>query len=82
MSSLHETGTSFTTATTTLPTPTNAHATSFFSTPLLLIFVFPLNNGKWLISTHTHPIDKNGVPKEAQDNALSNGISADRQIPP
>ena len=31
---------------------------------------------------HTRAIDKSGEPKEAQDNALSNGISADRQIPP
>jgi hypothetical protein len=34
------------------------------------------------ISKHTGAIDKSGVPKEAQDNALSDGIGADCQIPP
>jgi hypothetical protein len=42
----------------------------------------PLNHSNGCISAHTCAIDKNGVPKEAQDDALSDGISADRQIPP
>ena len=42
----------------------------------------PLNHRNGCISAHTRAIDKSGVPKEAQDNALSDGISADRQIPP
>jgi hypothetical protein len=42
----------------------------------------PLNNRNGCISTYTHATDKSGVPKEAQDDALSDGISADRQIPP
>ena len=33
-------------------------------------------------SKHTRAIDKSGVPKEAQDDALPDGLSADCQIPP
>ena len=40
--------------------------------------------GNGCTSEHTRAaMDKSGVPKEAaQDDALSDGISADRQIPP
>jgi len=33
-------------------------------------------------SAHKRATDKNGVPKEAQDNGLSASISYGRQIPP
>jgi hypothetical protein len=42
----------------------------------------PLNHRNGCISAHMRATDKSGVPKEAQDDALSNGINADRQIPP
>jgi hypothetical protein len=32
--------------------------------------------GNGSISAHTRPMDKSGVPKEAQDDALSNGRAA------
>jgi hypothetical protein len=40
--------------------------------------------GNGCTSEHTRVIDKSGVPKEAaqDESALSDGISADRQIPP
>jgi hypothetical protein len=34
------------------------------------------------ISAHKHATDKSGVPKEAQDNGLSAGMSYGRQTPP
>ena len=37
-------------------------------------------NGR--ISTHKRATDKNGVPKEAQDNGLSASMSYGRQTPP
>ena len=43
----------------------------------------PLNHRNGCcISAHTRATDKSGVPKEAQDDALSDGISSDLQIPP
>jgi hypothetical protein len=42
----------------------------------------PLNHRNGCISAHTRATDKSGLPKELQDDALSDGISADRQIPP
>jgi hypothetical protein len=38
--------------------------------------------GDGCIFAHTRPIDKSGVPKEAQDDALSDGMSGDHQTPP
>ena len=38
--------------------------------------------GNGCISEHTHAIDKSGVPKEAQDDALSDGVSGSHQTPP
>ena len=37
--------------------------------------------GKRRISAHNRAIGRSGVPQEAQDDALSDGISADRQMP-
>jgi hypothetical protein len=34
------------------------------------------------ISAHTGPMDKSRVPKEAQDDALSNGMSGGHPTPP
>ena len=37
--------------------------------------------GKRRISAHNRAIGRSGVPQEAQDDALFDGISADRQMP-
>ena len=41
------------------------------------------NDSEWLyLRTHMCAIDKSGVPKEAQDDALSDGINGSRHTPP
>jgi hypothetical protein len=42
----------------------------------------PLNHRNGCISAHMRATDKSEAPNEAQDDALSDGISSDRQILP
>ena len=48
------------------------------NTPISTIFT----TGEWLYSPHTRATDKSGVPKEAQDNGLSAGMSYGHQTLP